>query len=64
MAVPWRAVDDALAQAGALRGKTVITCMLLMTDDEQLAIGFTTSGAGRWRAWAVVHPPTALPKQR
>lgn len=46
IAVPWRAVDDALAQAGSLHGKTVITCMLPMTDDdEQLAIGFTTSGA-------------------
>jgi predicted dinucleotide-binding enzyme len=46
IAVPWRALDDALAQAGSLRGKTVITCMLPMTDDdERLAIGFTTSGA-------------------
>jgi predicted dinucleotide-binding enzyme len=46
VAVPWRAVDNALAQAGSLRGKTVITCMLPMTDDDQqLAIGFQTSGA-------------------
>lgn len=46
IAVPWRALDDGLAQAGSLRGKTVITCMLPMTDDdEHLAVGFSTSGA-------------------
>jgi 8-hydroxy-5-deazaflavin:NADPH oxidoreductase len=46
IAVPWFALEDALAQAGSLRGKTVITCMLPMSsDDEHLAIGFSTSGA-------------------
>lgn len=46
IAIHWNALDDALAQAGSLRGKTVITCMLPMTDnDEALAIGHTTSGA-------------------
>lgn len=46
IAVPWRALDDALTQAGSLRGKTVITCMLPMTDDDKhLTIGFTSSGA-------------------
>ncbi|MDX2139964.1 MAG: NAD(P)-binding domain-containing protein [Chloroflexota bacterium] len=46
IAVPWRALEDALAEAGSLRGRTVITCMLPMTDDdERLAVGFTSSGA-------------------
>ena len=46
IAVPWIRLDDALAQAGALNGKIVISCMLPMTaDDSALALGFTTSGA-------------------
>jgi predicted dinucleotide-binding enzyme len=46
VAVNWRALEDALAQAGSLRGKIVITCMLPMTDDDEaLAIGHTMSGA-------------------
>jgi 8-hydroxy-5-deazaflavin:NADPH oxidoreductase len=46
LAVRWANLDDALAQAGSLRGKIVLTCMLPMTaDDEHLAVGFTTSGA-------------------
>lgn len=46
IAVPWRALNDALSQAGSLRGKTVLTCMLPMTDDDaQLAVGLHTSGA-------------------
>lgn len=46
IAVLWRLLDDALAQAGSLHGKTVINCMLPMAeDDESLAVGFNTSGA-------------------
>lgn len=46
VAVPWRALDEMLAQVGSLRGRTVITCMLPMTDDdEHLAVGFNVSGA-------------------
>lgn len=48
LAVPWRTLDDALAQAGTLQRKVIISCMLPMDDDdEQLAVGFTTSGAER-----------------
>lgn len=46
IAVHWRSLDDALSQAGSLRGRTAITCMLPMTDDDEaLAVGFNTSGA-------------------
>jgi 8-hydroxy-5-deazaflavin:NADPH oxidoreductase len=46
MAVPWLRVPDVLAQAGSLQGRIVISCMLPMTaDDNDLALGFTTSGA-------------------
>jgi 8-hydroxy-5-deazaflavin:NADPH oxidoreductase len=46
VAVPWRALDELLAQAGPMAGKIVISCMLPMTpDDEELAIGLDTSGA-------------------
>lgn len=46
LAVHWSRVDDVLAQAGDISGKTVITCTLPMTDDDTaLAVGHTTSGA-------------------
>jgi 8-hydroxy-5-deazaflavin:NADPH oxidoreductase len=46
VAVPWHVLDDALAQAGSLAGKIVITCSIPMTEDgSDLAIGHTTSGA-------------------
>jgi 8-hydroxy-5-deazaflavin:NADPH oxidoreductase len=46
IAVPWKQVDAALAEAGSLAGKTLISCMLPMTDDDSaLALGFSTSGA-------------------
>lgn len=46
MAIKWLQVDSLLAQTGSLAGKIVISCMLPMTDDdENLALGFDTSGA-------------------
>lgn len=46
VAVPWHVLDDALAQAGPLAGKIVVTCSIPMTeDDSDLAIGHTNSGA-------------------
>jgi hypothetical protein len=46
VAVPWHLLDDALAQAGSLAGKIVLTCSIPMTeDDSDLAIGHTNSGA-------------------
>jgi predicted dinucleotide-binding enzyme len=46
LAVPWKLLQDALAQAGALAGGTVLTCLIPMTpDDSALAIGHSTSGA-------------------
>lgn len=46
VAVHWTRVDDVLAQAGALSGKTVITCSLPMSgDDSRLVVGGTSSGA-------------------
>jgi predicted dinucleotide-binding enzyme len=39
-------VDDVLAQAGSLAGKTVMTCSLPMSkDDSRLVIGHSSSGA-------------------
>jgi predicted dinucleotide-binding enzyme len=39
-------VDDVLAQAGSLAGKTVMTCLLPMSkDDSRLVIGHSSSGA-------------------
>lgn len=44
-AVHWTRVDDVLAQAGDLAGKTVMTCSLAMSaDDSHLVIGHTSSG--------------------
>ena len=46
LAVHWTRVDDVLAQAGSLKGKTVLTCSLPMSqDDSHLVIGHTSSGA-------------------
>jgi predicted dinucleotide-binding enzyme len=46
LAVHWSRVDDVLARAGNLAGKTVITCSLPMSkDDSRLVVGHTTSGA-------------------
>jgi 8-hydroxy-5-deazaflavin:NADPH oxidoreductase len=46
LAVHWTRVDDALAQAGGLSGKVLLTCSLPMSkDDSRLVIGHTTSGA-------------------
>jgi predicted dinucleotide-binding enzyme len=45
-AVQWSTLDEALAQARSLAGKTVMTCTLPMSaDDSELAIGHTSSGA-------------------
>lgn len=45
-AVQWSAVDEALAQARSLSGRTMLTCTIPMTaDDSELAIGHTSSGA-------------------
>lgn len=46
LAVHWSRIDDVLAQAGELAGKTVLTCSLPMNgDDTALVIGHTSSGA-------------------
>jgi predicted dinucleotide-binding enzyme len=46
LAVHWTRVDDVLAQAGKLRGRTLLTCSLPMSkDDSHLVIGHTASGA-------------------
>lgn len=46
LAVHWTRVDDALAQAGKLSGRTVLTCSLPMNKaDSRMVLGFSTSGA-------------------
>lgn len=46
LAVTWKQLDNALAQAGSLSNKILLSCMLPMTaDDSALALGFNTSGA-------------------
>ena len=46
LAVHWTRLDDVLSQAGALPGKTVLTCSMPMSaDDSHLVVGFSTSGA-------------------
>jgi hypothetical protein len=46
LAVHWTRVDDVLAQAGSLSGKTVLTCTLPMSaDDSHMVIGHSSSGA-------------------
>ena len=51
LAVHWSRVDEVLALAGDLAGKTVITCSLPMTkDDTALAVGHMSSGAEKLAA--------------
>ena len=46
LAVHWMRLDDVLAQAGSLSGKTVLSCALPMNaDDTALVIGHSGSGA-------------------
>jgi 8-hydroxy-5-deazaflavin:NADPH oxidoreductase len=46
LAVHWTRVNDVLAQAGKLTGKTVLTCSLPMNkNDSRLVVGHSTSGA-------------------
>jgi predicted dinucleotide-binding enzyme len=46
LAVPWNAVNDALAATGPLTGKTVIDCINpVLPDLSGLALGTTTSAA-------------------
>jgi predicted dinucleotide-binding enzyme len=46
LAVHWSRVDDALAQAGNLTGKILVTCSLPMNaDDTGLVVAHTSSGA-------------------
>jgi hypothetical protein len=46
LAIPWNAVNDALAATGPLTGKTVIDCINpLLPDLSGLALGTTTSAA-------------------
>lgn len=46
VAVPWRALDALLAEAGDLSGKVALSCSLpMLPDDSALAFGHTTSGA-------------------
>ena len=48
IAVHWTRVNDVLKQAGSLKGKTLITCTMPMSsDDDHLAVGRTSSGAER-----------------
>jgi 8-hydroxy-5-deazaflavin:NADPH oxidoreductase len=46
LAVHWTRVDDVLAQAGTLSGKTLLTCSMPMSaDDSRMVVGYSTSGA-------------------
>lgn len=46
LAVRWSSIDDVLAQAGPLRDRVVLSCVLPMTDDDaELTIGRDWSGA-------------------
>jgi len=46
LAVPFNAIDDALREMGnAINGKTLVDVTNALTEDYQLALGFTTSGA-------------------
>ena len=46
LAVHWLRVDDVLAQAGDLSGKTVVTCSMPMNEDNtELVVARTSSGA-------------------
>jgi len=51
LAVHWSRIDDVLALAGDLSGKTIISCSLPMTnDDKALTVGHTSSGAEKLAA--------------
>jgi predicted dinucleotide-binding enzyme len=53
LATPWQATQDAIRQAGDLRGKVVIDCTNPLTVDfTQLTIGHTTSGLEQVAKWA------------
>lgn len=46
LAVHWSRIDDVLAQAGDLAGKTVVNCCVpLDAENRDLVVGVTTSGA-------------------
>ena len=46
LSVHWSSLNEVLKQAGALSGKTVITCCLPMSDDDtRLMVAHSTSGA-------------------
>ena len=46
LAVHWSRVDDVLQQAGAVKGKVIVSCCLPMnTKDSELAVARTSSGA-------------------
>ena len=46
LAVHWSRVEDVLAQAGDLSGKTIVSCSLPMNaDDTELVVAHTSSGA-------------------
>lgn len=47
LAVPYKAVEETLRQAGSLKGKIIVDCTnpLTFSDDVHLAIGHRTSGA-------------------
>ncbi|MFC0266412.1 NADPH-dependent F420 reductase [Kushneria aurantia] len=46
LAVHWSRLDDVLAQAGNLDGKTVVTCCVPLSDDDSaLVVGHSDSGA-------------------
>jgi len=46
LAVHWSRVQDVVAQAGSLSGKTIVSCTLPMSeDDTRLVLGTTISGA-------------------
>ena len=53
LAVPWAAVQQAVAACGDLRGKLLIDCTNpLSADYTRLALGFDTSGAELVAGWA------------
>jgi 8-hydroxy-5-deazaflavin:NADPH oxidoreductase len=53
LTVPWTAAQDALKNAGDLRGKIVLDCMNpLKPDLSGLAVGSNTSAAEQVAAWA------------
>ena len=46
LAINWTSLEDVLSKTGSLKGKTVLTCLLPMSsDNNKLAIGYSSSGA-------------------